>query len=120
MTHRQGRLRPEADLISTFDEETMNKQIKAIIVDDETVLIDGREIVERDELAVALLSALKSDPNLILVIEPTKNSSYKGTGKVIYASQRVGVPVENLRYTMEDGDVVTFDELRAQNPMPPV
>ena len=98
----------------------MNHQIKVIIVDDETVLIDGREIVERDEVAAALMSALKRDPNFILVIEPTKNSSYKGTGKVIYASQRVGVPVENLRYTMEHGDVVTFDELRARTPMPPV
>lgn len=98
----------------------MNNQIKAVIVDDETILIDGRRLVEKDEVAETLRSALQSNPNFILVIEPTKNEYYKGTGKLIYASQRVGVPVENLRYTMEGGEVVTFDELRARNPTPPV
>jgi len=32
---------------------------------------------------------------------------------VIYASEYVGFPVANLRYTMEEGEVVRFDELRA-------
>lgn len=82
-------------------------------------MIDGRKLVEKDEVAEALRSALQSNPNFILVIEP-KNEYYKGMGKVIYASPRVGVPVENLRYTMEGGEVVTFDELRARNPIPPV
>ncbi|MFC5461158.1 hypothetical protein [Massilia niabensis] len=98
----------------------MDNQLKAVILDDETILLDGRKLVEQDELADALRLALQRDPNLILVIEPAKNEYYKGTGKVIYASQRVGVPVENLRFTTEDGDVVTFDELRARNPAPPV
>lgn len=98
----------------------MDNQIKAVIVDDDTILIDGRKLVGQDALAEALRSALRSDPNFILVIEPTKNTHYKGTGKVIYASQRVGVPVENLRYTTEDGDVVTFEELRTRNPAPSV
>jgi hypothetical protein len=53
------------------------------------------------------------------VIEP-KDGCYKGIGKVIHASQRVGVPVENLRYTTGDGEVVTFDELRARNATPSV
>jgi hypothetical protein len=93
----------------------MNNQIKAVIMDPETILIDGRKLVGTDEVADVLRSALQSDPNFTLVIEPVKNEYYKGTGTVIYASQRVGVPVENLRYTMEDGDVVTFDELRERN-----
>lgn len=96
----------------------MNNLIKAVIVDDETVVIDGRKLVEKDEIAEKLRLALQNDPNFILVIEPTKNGYYRGTGKVIYASQRVGVPVENLRYTTEDGEVLTFDELRARNPTP--
>ena len=63
-------------------------------------------------------SALQSDPNFILVVEPTKNEYYKGIGTVIYASQRVGMPAGNLRYMTEDGKVVTFDELRTRNSMP--
>jgi hypothetical protein len=100
--------------------ENMGNPIKAIIVDDETIVIDGRKLAEKDEIAEVLRQALQSDPNFILVIEPTKNGYYRGTGKVIYASQRVGVPVENLRYTTEDGEVISFDELRARNPTPPL
>ena len=37
---------------------------------------------------------------------------------MIYACQYVGFPVENLRYTMEDGDVVSLDELRARSAAP--
>lgn len=96
----------------------MGNQIKAVIVDDETILIDGRTLLEQDEVADALSSALQHDPNLILVIEPTKNEYFKGIGKVIYASQRVGMPVANLRYTTEDGDVITFEELREKNVKP--
>jgi hypothetical protein len=97
----------------------MNNHIKAVIVDDDTTLIDGRQLPGQDEVGDALASALRDDPDFILVIEP-KDGCYKGTGKVIYASQRVGVPVENLRYTMENGEVVSFDELRARNPAPSV
>jgi hypothetical protein len=89
--------------------------MKAVIIDPETISIDGRKLIGTDEVADVLRSALQSDPNFTLVIEPMKSEYYKGTGTVIYASQRVGVPVENLRYTTEDGDVVTFDELRERN-----
>lgn len=96
----------------------MNNQILAVVVNDETILLDGRTLVGMDEIANALGSALENDPNFILVIgsEPTEN--YKGIGSIIYASQRVGVPVENLRWTMDNGDVLTFDELKARNPRP--
>jgi biopolymer transport protein ExbD len=106
--------------LASSNGKTMDNPIKAVIVDDDTVVIDGCKLVKTDEIADALRSALQSDPNIILVIEPTKNEYYRGIGKVIYASQHVGMPVENLRYTNEDGEVLTFDELRARNPTPSV
>jgi hypothetical protein len=93
----------------------MDNQIKAVIVDDETISIDGRTLVEKDALVDALGAAVQRDPGVILVIEPRKSEYYKGIGKVIYASQHVGLPVENLRFTTEEGDVVSFDELRKRN-----
>jgi hypothetical protein len=78
------------------------------------------KLVESEELAEALKSALQRDPDFILVIAPMRSDYYKGIGKVLYTSQRVGVPIENLRYMTEDGRVVTFDELRAITPAEPV
>lgn len=93
----------------------MVNHIQAVVLDDETISIDGRTLPDRDALVDALRSALQRDPGVILVIAPQKNEYYKGIGKVIYASQYVGFPVENLRYTMEGGEVVNFDELRARS-----
>ncbi len=92
----------------------MNHQITAVVLDEQTIEIDGRTLVGMDEVANALAAALQRDPNFILVIGSGPTEHYKGIGTVIYASQRVGVPVENLRWTMDDGEVVTFDELRAR------
>jgi MoxR-like ATPase len=94
--------------------KTMSNQKTAVIVDDETILFDGREQVGKEEIANALKSALESDPNFILVIGSRPTEHYKGIGTVIYASQRVGIPVENIRFTTETGQVVSLDELRAQ------
>jgi len=96
----------------------MTNHIKAVILDDETVSIDGRTLTGMEQLAEAIGAALDRDPDFILVIEPTEHAYYKGTGTVIYASQRVGMPVENLRYTTEDGDVVSFAELAVRHPAP--
>jgi hypothetical protein len=98
----------------------MAKQIKAVVADDDTVYIDGQQLTERTSLVDALVSAMQSDPDVIVVIEPLQPESYKGIGKVIYASQYAGVPVGSLRFTMPDGEVVTFDELRARGPAAPV
>ncbi|TQK04792.1 hypothetical protein [Herbaspirillum sp. SJZ107] len=98
----------------------MDNQIKAIIPDDESILIEGRKLVEREEIADVLKAALQRDPDFILVIEPIVNAPYMGVGKLLYTCQRIGVPPENLRYTMENGEVVTFDELRARTPAEPV
>jgi hypothetical protein len=98
----------------------MDNQIRAVIVDDETISINGRNLVERDELVDVLGSALQGNPGVILVIEPRKSEYYKGIGKVIYASQHLGFPIANLRFTTEEGEVVSFDELRARNAPPSV
>lgn len=93
----------------------MSTQITALILTDETISINGNELVGNSEVADALSLALQNDPNFILVIEPAKNEFYKGIGTVIYASQRVGMPAENLRFMTEGREVVTFDELQARN-----
>jgi len=98
----------------------MDNQIKAVIPDDESILIEGRKLVEQEEIVDVLTAALQRDRNFILVIEPMVNAHYKGIGKLLYTSQRIGMPLENLRYTMENGEVVTFDELRARTPAAPV
>jgi len=98
----------------------MDNHIKAVIPDNETILIDDRKLVEIEELAEVLKSALQKDPNLVLVIAPMRSDYYKGIGKVLYTCQRVGVPIENLRYMTEDGRVVTLDALQAQSPAQPM
>ena len=90
----------------------MPTQISAIVVDDTSILIGGRSLVGMDEVADALTSALQDDPNFVLLIESRPTEHYKGIGTVIYASQRAGVPVENIRWTTDDGRVVSFGELQ--------
>lgn len=97
----------------------MNNQISTVVVDDTTITIGDRTFVGMDEVADALASALKDDPNFILVIESRPSEYYKGIGTVIYASQRVGVPVENLRWTTDEGDVLSFGELKNRNSSSP-
>ena len=93
----------------------MNHQITAVIVDDETILLDGRKLVGGNELGEALRSALQRDPNFVLVIGSRPTDHYKAIGTLIYSSQRAGVPVENLRFTTDEGEVVSLSELQAQN-----
>jgi hypothetical protein len=90
----------------------MNQHISATIVDESTVSIDGRLLAGVDEVASALSAALQRDPGLQLVIGATPTEHFRGLGTVIYASQRVGMPLDNLRFTMADGALVSFAELR--------
>ena len=76
----------------------MDDSLHVRVTDDETISIDGRVMAGNAELVDALRSALRDNPNVALVIEPVKPEYYTGVAKVIYASQRAGVPVENLRY----------------------
>lgn len=77
----------------------MDDQLRIRIADDETISIDGRNVVGSAELVDAFRSAVRHNPNVTLVIDPVKAEYYAGVAKVISASQRAGVPVENLRYT---------------------
>lgn len=72
------------------------------------------------EIVDGLRSAPESDPNFTLIIRSTSTGQYRGIGTLIYASQRVGVQIENLRWQMDDGEVMSFDELKAQNRSPPL
>jgi biopolymer transport protein ExbD len=76
----------------------MDDRLRVRVADDETIYIDGRMLVGKAELVDAFRSALRQNPNVTLVIEPVKAEYYAGVAKVIYASQRAGVRVENLRY----------------------
>ena len=98
----------------------MSNQIVATVVNEETILLDGRTLVGKDEVANALKIALEHDPTFVLIIGSEPNAHYKGIGTIIYASQRVGVPIENLRWTMDNGDVLTLDELKARNSRQPM
>ncbi|MCC2957291.1 hypothetical protein LK542_16880 [Massilia sp. IC2-477] len=93
----------------------MNNQLTAVILGDETILFDGRTLVGKDEIANALELALEQDPNFVLVIGSKPTEHFKGIGTLIYASQSVGVPVESLRWTLDNGDVVSFDELKSRH-----
>lgn len=99
----------------------MSNQITATVIGDEAISLDGSTLTGKDEIANGLKSTLERDPNFTLIIRPTTSTGhYKGIGTVIYVSQRVGIPVENLRWQMDDGEIVNFDELKARNPTPPV
>jgi hypothetical protein len=76
----------------------MDDQVRVRVADNETICIDGRLLTGNAELVDALRSALQNNPNVALVIEPVEAEYYAGVAKVIYASQRAGVRVENLRY----------------------
>ena len=95
----------------------MTVEIKAIVLDDETILLNGQTLFGENEIADALKLALENNPSFILVIGPRPTEYCKGIGTIIYASQRVGVPIENMRLTMDDGELVTFEELKERNSM---
>jgi biopolymer transport protein ExbD len=76
----------------------MNDRLQVRIADDETICVDGRTLAGNAELVDAFRSALRHNPNVTLVIESVKAEHYAGVAKVIYASQRAGVPVANMHY----------------------
>lgn len=92
----------------------MGNRIRAIVEDDDTLIVDGRTMGQPGELSAAIRTALEADAASVLVIQPRRSDYYKGIGKLIYASQAAGMPVENLRYAAEDGEELTFEALRAR------
>jgi biopolymer transport protein ExbD len=81
----------------------MDERLQVRIAADGTICIDGRTLAGNAELVDALRSALRENSDVTLVIEPVEAEYYASVAKVIYASQRAGVPVENLRYAAGAG-----------------
>lgn len=96
----------------------MPNQKTALIVDDQTILLDGCQLVGMNEVAAALAAAHLADPDFLLVIGSQPEQHYKGIGTVIYASQRAGMPIDNLRFTTASGEVLTREQLRAMQAPP--
>jgi biopolymer transport protein ExbD len=81
----------------------MDERLQVRIGDDGTICIDGRTLAGNAELVDALRSALRENPDVTLVIESVEAGHYVGVARVIDASRRAGVPVENLRYAAAAG-----------------
>ena len=73
--------------------------LTAVVLDDQTVMLDGRKLAGTDEVAEAIRLLLQSDPHFALMIEGTPNKHYEGIGTVIYGSARAGFELDNLRYS---------------------
>lgn len=96
----------------------MSHHLAAVILEDSSVLIEGRKYWEVGDIADRLVSALHSDPHLIVVIKPTNYQHYEGLIRLIHASTRADMPGENLLYTTEDGRVITVEALTSRNRPP--
>ena len=93
----------------------MQKRLKIIIEDDETIVINNERLKESPEISTIIREAFEQNADLIVDIEPKDNTFYRGTRKAISAIVTAGVPVEQLRYKI-DGDLITIDELRQRPP----
>ena len=93
----------------------MVNQLRVVIVDDETIEVAGRTVGEQAELTTLFVAAFEQDPSMLLVMVPRSTELFKGIGKVIYASQRAGVPVDHLRFSDVDGELLSLDALRARH-----
>jgi hypothetical protein len=77
----------------------MDKSFTAVVLDDQTVMLDGRKVAGTDEVAEAIRLLLQSVPHFVLMIEGTPEKHYEGIGTVIYGSARAGFELENLRFS---------------------
>lgn len=93
----------------------MQKRLKVVIEDDETIVIDNARLKEASGISIIISDAFEKNSGLIVDIEPEDNAFYKGTRKAISAIVSAGVPVEQLRYKI-DGNLITIDELRQRPP----
>ena len=80
----------------------MDKSFTAVVLDDQTVMLDGRKVAGTDEVAEAIGLLMQSVPHFVLMIEGTPEKHYEGIGTVIYGSARVGFELDNLRYSWKD------------------
>ncbi|MBB5609358.1 MULTISPECIES: biopolymer transporter ExbD [unclassified Janthinobacterium] len=79
--------------------------IKAIIKDDVNVQIDGKNFTNRHEIVNKLSNLLNTYPGAALHIEADSNTYFRAIGNIIYASQQVGVPKENISITTPEGNI---------------
>lgn len=77
----------------------MDKSLTAVVLDDQTEMLDGRKLAGTDEVAEAIGLLLRSVSDFVLMIEGTPDKHYEGIGTVIYGSARAGFDLENLRYS---------------------
>ena len=77
----------------------MDKFLTAVVLDDQTVMLDGRRVAGTSEVAEAIGLLLQSIPHFVLMIEGTPEKHYEGIGTVIYGSARAGLELDNLRYS---------------------
>lgn len=82
----------------------MSRHITAIIVDDDTISINGQQLCGMGQVGDALAAARLQDPDLVVVIEAANPGHYKGIGTVIYASQRAGIAGDRVRYAAVEVD----------------
>jgi hypothetical protein len=91
--------------------DTMRNHLAAVILEDSSVLIDERNYWKVGDIADALVSALRNDPLLIVIVKPTNYQHFEGVIRLIYATRLANVADENVLYTTEDGNVIRFDTL---------
>jgi len=89
------------------------KPVRAIIPDDETVQINGISLRDRSGLTSLLKNILADNPDTVFVIEPEQRNYYRAIGMFIYASQFAGISVDNIRFKVENGEVIPISQLAA-------
>lgn len=77
----------------------MEKVLTAVVLDDQTVMLDGRKLSGTDEVAEAIRLVMRSAPDFALVVEGTPEKHYRGIGTVIYGSARAGFDLDKLRHS---------------------
>lgn len=82
----------------------MAKIITAVVLDDQTVLLEGHRLAGTKEVADVLKPIVQSAPDVFLSIDGTPDQHYEGIGKIIYASQYAGMAIENLRFSWKSDE----------------
>ena len=82
----------------------MEKLLTAVVLDDQTVMLDGRKLAGTDEVAEVIGVLLQSVPHFVLMIDGMPEKHYEGIGKVIYGSSRAGFELDNLRYSWKGSE----------------
>ena len=77
----------------------MEKTLPAVVLDDQTVMFDGRNLSGIDEVAEAIRLVMEREPHFVLFIEGVPEKHWEGIGTVIYGSNQAGFDLDNLRHS---------------------